>query len=324
MTPALHHPDDEEAALWVARHMGGPVDATAFNQWLAGAPGRREMFDALWATCFDDAVTEELRRQDRVEQDNEPAPMLAPDVAPRRTGRWLALGAGGVAALLAIGVLALPAARFAMLPAQSFQSATGQVRSVTLADGSTVVLNGASRISARIGAGRREVALEAGEALFDVKHDPARPFTVTAGAGRVTVLGTRFDLALNRRNVDLEVERGLVRFEGNGDGAPVLVAAAQRSTLADGRVAAPTALAGTTEAWRTGWLRVTAMPLDQIIPRLERWTDKTIVVKNPALLHKQIAGRFRLSDPKVVLENLGALYGFRVEDRGQTYVLDAQ
>lgn len=325
MAPTSPHQDYEEAALWVARHLGGPVDATAFSQWLAGAPGRREKFDALWKTCFDDAVTQELLRQDRVAQDNQPPPAVAPDPVPHRKGGRVALWTGAAAAVLAIGVFALPAVRFAMLPPQTYQSATGQVRSVTLADGSTVMLNGASRISARIGEGRREIALEAGEALFDVRHDPARPFTVVAGDGRVTVLGTRFDLALNRRNVDLEVERGLVRFERTtGDTKPVLVPAAHRSTLADGRIAEPTAVAETKDEWREGWLRVTAMPLEQIIPRLERWTDKAIIVKDKALLRKQIAGRFRLSDPKTVLDNLGTLYGFRVEDRGQAYVLDAQ
>lgn len=326
MPPISNQQDYEEAALWIARHLGGPVDATAFAQWLAGAPGRREKFDALWATCNDEAVTQELRRQDRLVQDNQPAPAAAPShPGKRRAGLRAAAWTGVAAAVLAVGAFAVPSVRFAMLPPQTFQSATGQVRSITLADGSSVTLNGASRISARIGEGRREVTLEAGEALFDVQHDPARPFTVTAGEGRVTVLGTRFDLALNRRNVDLEVERGLVRFERTaGDIAPVLVPAAHRSTLAEGRIAAPVALTAATDEWQNGWLRVTAMPLEQILPRLERWTDKTIVVKDGALLRKQIAGRFRLSDPKIVLDNLGALYGFRVEDRGRSYVLDVQ
>lgn len=324
MRPSLHQQDYEEAALWVARHLGGPVDATAFSQWVAGAPGRREKFDALWETCFDDAVTQGLMRLDHVEQDNQPPSVAETHPEPHRTGKRVALWTGVAAVGLVIGMSALPAVRFAMLPAQTFQSATGQVRSITLADGSTVTLNGASRISARIGAGHRDVALEAGEALFDVRHDPARPFTVVAGDGRVTVLGTRFDLALNRRNVDLEVERGLVRFETTGgQAAPVLVPAAHRSSLAEGQITAPTALE-TTDEWRAGWLRVTAMPLEQIIPRLQRWTDKTIIVKDEALLRKRIAGRFYLSDPKIVLDSLGTLYGFKVEDRGQAYVLDAQ
>jgi transmembrane sensor len=310
--------DDEEAALWVARHMSNVVDATAFAEWLAGAPGRREMFDALWATCMDDAVTGGIRLHEQQALASEPA------VQRPRFGRRAAIGLGAAAACVAVVGFSWPELRFAMTPAQHYATRAGEVRSFTLADGSTVLLNGASRVSARIGQGRREVALEAGEALFDVEHDEARPFRVSAGQGRVTVLGTRFDLALNGRSVDLAVERGLVRFDSSEGGATaVLVPAAHRSALVDGRIARPIALEGASASgWRDGWLQVADMPLEQVVPQLQRWTARTITVADPALLRKRIAGRFRLSQPGTVLENLGVLYGFKVRQTEQAYILE--
>ena len=47
---------------------------------------------------------------------------------------------------------------------------------VTLADGTRVTLDGATRLEVRLGARRRQVELVRGEAFFDVAHDAARPF----------------------------------------------------------------------------------------------------------------------------------------------------
>ena len=309
--------DDEDAALWVARQLGGPVDVTAFSEWLNGAPGRKEKFDALWATCADAAVTDALRLRDRPER--LPA-------APRRSIRTVATFAAVAAALVVGVILAWPLARFALSPAQTYETAAGQVRNVALADGSTVALNGASRIRVKIGGARREVTLERGEALFDVQHDKTRPFVVAAGDGRVTVLGTRFDVALNRERVDLEVERGLVRFDKALDASTsVLVPASHQASLTHGAIAPPAPLhLDATAAWRTGWLEASDMPLAEILPRLERWSSKPILVRDPALLQKRVAGRFQLSDPKAVLDSLGALGGFDVRETGQAYVINTR
>ncbi|MDD3800192.1 MAG: FecR domain-containing protein [Novosphingobium sp.] len=308
--------DEEEAALWVARHLSNAVDATAFAAWLAGGAGRREMFDALWATCMDEAVTDGLRVHDQKERVGEAA-------RASRGHRRLAIGA--VAAAMAVATaFAWPQVRFALTPEQAFATGTAKVSRVALSDGTIVLLNGNSRIRAKIDAGRREVHLDAGEALFDVRHDLQRPFTVVADNGQVTVLGTRFDLALNDARVDLEVERGLVRFESTAEKqSAVLVPAMHRTAMVNGRIASPVALGkNTVTDWQNGWLQVDDMPLADIVPRLKRWTDKDIVVEDPALLRTRAAGRFRLNQPGVVLDSLGDLYGFTVEDTGSAYILE--
>ncbi|PEQ12887.1 hypothetical protein B2G71_08565 [Novosphingobium sp. PC22D] len=313
--------DEEEAALWVARHLGNAVDATAFAAWLAGGSGRRELFDALWATCMDDAVTDGLRIHDqKAGADDE---TLARVERIRMPYKRLALGA--VAAGVAVaGVLVWPLVRFALTPERTFATGTAKVSRVALSDGTIVLLNGNTRLRAKIDAGRRVVHLDAGEALFDVRHDAQRPFTVAADNSEVTVLGTRFDLALNDSRVDLEVERGLVRFGGtSARQAAVLVPAMHRAAMVDGRIAQPVALGRNAATdWQHGWLQVADMALADIVPRLQRWTDKSIVVEDPALLRTRVAGRFRLSQSKAVLDSLGDLYGFAVEETGSAYILE--
>jgi transmembrane sensor len=69
----------------------------------------------------------------------------------------------------------------------------GRDSSLLLSDGSSVVLSPGSTIRyySSFERQRRNVFLT-GKALFDVKSDPARPFTVYTGGINTTVLGTRF------------------------------------------------------------------------------------------------------------------------------------
>ena len=117
-----------------------------------------------------------------------------------------------VAVLLALGLrMAPPPAAVAPSP-QLFATRAGERATATLADGTTVRLNGATRLQVVYTTAGRSARLLAGQAFFDVRHDAARPFVVRAGASRTRVLGTAFDLDLTRRQVALAVYRGAVRM----------------------------------------------------------------------------------------------------------------
>lgn len=306
--------EDEAAALWVSRHLGGMIDATAFNAWLAGAPRRRQRFDALWATCMDPMVDSALAA---VEAREAPAPVARPRIAAR------AGMAAAAAACLLVAILLWPTLRFAIAPTEHFATRTGEMRTVALADGSQVTLAGGSRLAVKLAPDRRQVTLEAGEAFFAVAHDAERPFAVRAADGRATVLGTRFDVALAGNRVELTVEQGLVRFEPEDERTDaVLVGAGYRSILHGGRAERPAAIAGQpVAAWREGWIDVDDMTLSRLAIELQRWTSKRIVIRDAALGEKRVAGRFRLTAPQRLLETLGGMHQFKVETSGDAYIL---
>lgn len=83
---------------------------------------------------------------------------------------------------------------------------------VKLPDGSTALLNENSELkySQTFGATNREVTL-IGEALFDVTHDPAKPFIVHTGKVSTTVLGTSFNVNSSQTKITVSVVRGLVQ-----------------------------------------------------------------------------------------------------------------
>jgi len=72
----------------------------------------------------------------------------------------------------------------------------GQKFSLTLTDGTNIVLNGGGKIKypQNFNSDRREIYLE-GEAFFEVAHDSSRPFIVRTGGISTQVLGTKFNVA---------------------------------------------------------------------------------------------------------------------------------
>jgi ferric-dicitrate binding protein FerR (iron transport regulator) len=89
----------------------------------------------------------------------------------------------------------------------------GNLKTITLPDGSTVWLNSGSTIKFPERFGKtREIQLINGEAYFDVKHDNTSPFIVHYGRLHAQVLGTAFNVKFykNISDVRLTVTRGCV------------------------------------------------------------------------------------------------------------------
>lgn len=199
---------------------------------------------------------------------------LAEDHTPARRARlrmrtWARAGmALALTALGAVAVVELVEHRPAVETATVVeQAAPGQMRTLRLADGTTVTLAGGSTIEARIGDNRR-VTLR-GEAFFDVEHDAARPFVVDAGGVTVQVLGTAFNVrayagsapsvAVQRGRV--AVTRGTSRVVLNRD-EEVVAVPAQALNVQPVRHGAG--------AWRTGGFYADDAPLSDIAADIER------------------------------------------------------
>jgi ferric-dicitrate binding protein FerR (iron transport regulator) len=84
---------------------------------------------------------------------------------------------------------------------------------INLPDGSTVVLNTNSKLEypPDFSTNSRDVYLN-GEAYFDIKHDPSKPFIVHTGSISTKVLGTAFNIHAYRSQsyVEVTVTRGKV------------------------------------------------------------------------------------------------------------------
>lgn len=93
-------------------------------------------------------------------------------------------------------------------------AARSEPRPIQLSDGSKVNLH--ERAKMRVHRTTKElvkVGLEAGKATFDVVKAPKRRFEVIARDVRVSVIGTRFSVAIERQGVNVSVFEGTVQVE---------------------------------------------------------------------------------------------------------------
>jgi len=185
-----------------------------------------------------------------------------------------------------------------------------------------VTLDGATQLEARIGAHRRAVRLVAGEAYFDVAHDAARPFIVSAPEGSARVLGTAFDLERGDGRLELSVHRGKVRLAPAGlirrtaDLTP-----GQQAFAKEGRLSRPRAFDPSADDWRSGWLETDGVTLARLVERLNRASPTPIIIADPALGRRRVAGRFRLDEPEALVRNLALVHGFQVRDEAGSLAL---
>lgn len=108
-----------------------------------------------------------------------------------------------------------------------YSSAIGKQTSISLSDGSIVLLNTNSQIRVDYNGAHRNVHLIQGEAYFNVAKNKDKPFRVYAGEGRVQAVGTAFTVFLREQDVEVLVTEGKV------DLAALSVTRGVASTMSD-------------------------------------------------------------------------------------------
>ncbi len=199
----------EEAVLWFTRMRAAGhdhPDRARFEAWLAASPAHAAAYAAFagWFQDLDssarcDAVADAMERRK----------------AHRHLTRRRMLKGGAAAVLFAAigGEVLTSASRHRTAWRLAAQTATGEVRSLPLPDGSMVTLGAASRVEIAFSRAERDVRLDSGEAIFEVAKDGDRPFVVESGKTRVTVLGTRFAVARFDDVTRVSVDHGRVQVE---------------------------------------------------------------------------------------------------------------
>ena len=96
---------------------------------------------------------------------------------------------------------------------QIVSTTSSELKQVTLLDGTRITLGAKTQLSVQYGNCHRTILLETGEALFTVAHDAKCPFTVIAGDGAITALGTEFSVRRTLDRVTVQVAEGLVSVQ---------------------------------------------------------------------------------------------------------------
>ncbi len=287
-------------------------DWLRFVEWLEESPAHAQAYDEV-ATM--DRALDGLRGA--VTPPVRLAPPAAVYRAPARK-RWA--WAGGAMAASVAALLALPLVHGGADP-YAVQTRAGEHRTLMLADATRIEMNGATRLvldrrDARV------AKLEAGEAVFHVRHDAAHPFTLNAAGRTIEDMGTVFDVALAPSRVEVAVAQGSVAFE---PGALAVVLHAGEALSATGtRVALGHVAPDTVGGWRSGRLSYSDAPLVSVAAALERRYG-TPVVLGEGLPDRSFSGTVRLSGSATRdIPHLAALIGASARNDGSRWVLSAR
>lgn len=200
----------------------------------------------------------------------------------------------------------------------TYTTKNGERATVTLPDGSSVMLNVGSKVQipTNYSSGNRMVYL-VGEAYFTVNHHEGSPFTVVSGPSITKVLGTKF--AVRHYSSDtaahITVEDGKVSV-----GSKILTAGQQVSVSHE--------LLGAVEpanyarlGFASNRLMIDGMPLASAIVELNRWYDADIQIGDQSLIGRRVFGVFQsgsLTDLEMMLE---WAFDLRVERIGRILTL---
>ncbi|MET3667640.1 FecR domain-containing protein [Caulobacter sp. 1776] len=287
---------DAAAAAWAARADRGPLsdeDQAALEAWAAEDPRRA----GAYAKAL--AVSVHLDRARGLGADFTPAAHPVARAAAKATERRRLLATGGaLAAASVVGAIGYGAMSFK----GRITTAKGDIRRAPLADGSAVTLNTDTAIRAAFDGKMRRVDLLRGEALFDVAKDPARPFVVVAGDVRVRAVGTSFTVRAHADGqVGVIVREGVVEVWRGAEGKPVRLAAERAIQVAAAGALTPATVGAAAVdramAWRQGQLDLDGLTLGQAASEFARYSDRRIVIDDPAVAKLKMTGLFSASDP---------------------------
>ena len=335
----------EAAAIWVVRLDRGTLTSSEeaeFAEWLATPQNDEAFSKADGALHVFDA-----------DRDSDPhllalrqAALEAAAPARRRYPLLIAasVAAIGVATVLLMGRAGqfgpaqAPSATVASVGAPAVASASvarpleytsdiGKRRTIPLPDGSTITLNTNSQVMVTFTEGRRLIRLVRGEALFDVAHNPQRPFIVLAGERRVTALGTFFEVRVDADrtrvvlvNGHVVVDRGSEQGQSSSSkaGEPVLLEPGQGFIAQSGRAQRVFKVDLKRELlWRSGFVQFDDESLGRAIAEINRYTSLPIELSPDGVANLRVSGVFRTDDARHFADSVSELLSLDVKPTPQ-------
>ena len=165
--------------------------------------------------------------------------------------------------------------------------------SLILPDGSSVWLNSETtlRFPVQFAGGKRVVYLS-GEAYFQVKKDTSAAFHVCTKQQKITVLGTTFNVSAyeNDRFTETTLIEGKVAVEG---GAERVVMKPSEQYILDKRSGVGELKEVETEfytSWIDGKFYFTSFTFEEIVKKLERWYDFTMIYEEDDIRQMRFSG----------------------------------
>lgn len=223
----------------------------------------------------------------------------------------------------------------------SYATLVGQQMDATFDDGSIIHLNTNSRIETEFSDDKRIIKLIKGEALFEVAHDPNRPFIVYAGDRLVQAIGTKFVVHLDFEDIQVTVTDGKVKMSkvalntelsdikaltnATMKKDDVYIAKGEKVNVENGQAPKLTHIKpeniNRELSWLEGKLIFDNEALFDVIEEINRYVNVQIVLKDPSLHNIPISGRFDLKDSDALIEAIELSFNMTSQRLGSNKIL---
>jgi transmembrane sensor len=331
--------------LILDRYVAGESDSAEralVERWLASDPSRAEFVALLRRAHEEGAVSggsksaakrwarlaDAMRASDEAPRSARVVPLPRVGSAQHVSPYWrdrvgVAAAAAIVVAFGAFGVWGIT--RVVRAPAfREFASAAGSRATVTLRDGTTLVLGPAThvRVPSDFGGTSRALELD-GEAQFTVVHDAAHPFAVHTARAVVRDVGTTFVVrAYTGDAVErVAVQEGKVDLSACHSAVGICTTSAHATPLTTGDVATigdtvsvkhVTNMAVWT-AWVQGGLVFEDAPLGEVVQDIGRAFGVQITVADSALFARHVTAKLTGQPLDLALDAVTQAVGARYE-----------
>jgi transmembrane sensor len=294
---------DRQAWVWLRLLTSGEPkawDVEGFRRWVRADPAHRARFN------------EARRRWDAIKLpagallDEEAATLRERARRVPYSGRRAFLGtAVGAAAAAGVAVI-YPPLRLWPAPAEwgaDYRTATGEQRTLALADRVSVVLNTQTSVRRQMDGGQTVgMDLITGEAAFDLKGT-SRAFAVVAGNGRSLAESGQFEVRYVDDKVCVTCLAGTVRVE-HPAGSRLLQARQQTIYDTDSVSGVAGIESADVSAWRNGELLFDRTRLADVIREINRYRAGRVVLMNDAVRDRTVNGRFAIASLNLALAQL--------------------
>ncbi|AKH44131.1 transmembrane sensor [Altererythrobacter atlanticus] len=307
-------PIRDQAAHWAVLTSDPAFDDwEKFTAWLESHPDHAATYDRVMAAVAE-AAEADIPAPAPAANDGDAGEM--PQSPARR--RWL-----GGALAASVAVLAVIGVWQSRDGSQTFETAPGETRVIALADGGEIVLSGGTRLLFDP-EDPREAALEAGQALFTITHDPANPFRLEVGGDRLVDIGTVFDVAARPDSLTVAVSEGAVLFNPDGQNVELQPGDMLTSAVGSAEYTLSRVPLEQVGEWRTGRLTFQNATIAELAGDLTRATGIPFAAAEGAANAPRVSGSLLLGPVRDDPRTIAPLLGVTVRRQGDSWIIAVQ
>lgn len=192
------------------------------------------------------------------------------------------------------------------------RTATGEVRTLRLADGTLLSLNSHSAVDIDYHGEQRLIVLHQGEISVETGHGDPRPLLVRTEHGRLRPLGTRFLVRREGAGTRLEVLQASVAAMARNSGDEQVLNAGQQVLMGKDGLGRVRPVPAGADAWTRGMLVVDNVRLAELVEQLGRYRSGHLGVADE-VADLRVTGSFPLADTDLALASLLPALPVRIE-----------